>query len=664
MKEIFTVCARDCYDSCSMIFKVNDNGNIISVKGDPHHPITRGFLCPRGAKDAERLTKNRVDSPLVSGVNVDWNKALDITATKLRQTIEKHGSESVLLLNYSGNMGLISSVFAQRVWNAIGAVRTDGGLCSNSGHRGLELHYGDSHGILPEELSAIDLFVFWGFNAKVSAPHLWALAVETRKERGSKIVVIDPRIGKTAKEADLIIQPRPGTDIALAYGLIYLLIQRGFSDQTFIDRWTTGYALLEEEARRWKPERVEAVSGVNSALLKILSEIYGNRRPSATMIGIGLQKNDFGADQVRAVSLIPAVLGMHRGFFYSLGNSFFIDMDFISGQSLTEKKPGIVEQVALADYVSKGDFKFIYIYGMNPALTVPNQDLFRQGLSRDDVFVVVHDTHFSKTTDFADVVLPAPSFLEKEDLVVPWGHNYIRYSYPVVPPLTQCRSEAQVMQELALRLDLKENWLFQEPKEVLSEALSGALEWGDWNTLLSGTAIKLKTRPRDFYPTPSGKIEFSSSTALEMGIEGLPQYLPLRCDEGKKARVGKLHISEKEFILLNSATSKYTSTQFQEIFGPIPTIVEINPEDANILQIKDADKLKLYNSLGHITAEARITCSVPSGVLWMPRQSESEGGEPQNSLTSSVPQEIGKGPRFNSTRVKVKKLKSIKNTKV
>jgi anaerobic selenocysteine-containing dehydrogenase len=271
-------------------------------------------------------------------------------------------------------------------------------------------------------------------------------------------------------------------------------------------------------------------------------------------------------------------------------------------------------------------------------MTLPNQHAFREGLSREDLFCVVHDTHWTETARYADLVLPAPTYLEKEDLVIPWGHNSVQLSHRVVAPITDSHSEIWVMREIARRLALTEEWLYEDPWPVIELALADALGGGSFESLRSGEMLALKTKPASSYPTPSGKIEFYSSQALEKGWSPLPAQSPLRIDGAS-------------YILLASATPKYTSTQFQEVYGPIPAEVMINPQDAARHGFHDGQVVVLVNDRGRVQVKATISDAVPERVLWSPRQSAGLAGEPQNCLTSSRPQEIGGGPRFNSTTV-------------
>jgi len=664
MKQITTVCPRDCYDTCGLIATLDEAEKIVSVRGDPTHPMTRGLTCPRAAADPRRLYRNRVQEPCLRATPrihhspaqragcsrediedteitpVTWEQALDAVAEKLDRTLQRWGPEAVLYLTYSGNTGLLTLDIPQRLWNALGATRTDLALCSKSGSLGLLLHYGARYGVRPEELAGMRLIVFWGFNAAVSSPHLWALARRAREQHGARIVVVDPRLSETAAGADLCLRPRPGSDVALAYGLINLWFESGAADLKFIAQWTRGFEQLAAEAGRWTPQRVHEVTSVPPQQLQLLAGEYAQNRPAATMIGIGLQKCDHGADQVRAVSFIPAVLGQHRGFYYSNSEAFSIDRELLSGETLAARHARIVSQVALPEQLQDGQFKFIYISGMNPAVTLPNANAFIKGISRSDVSVVVHETHWTETARCADIVLPAPTYLEKADLVPPWSHNCLQLSPQVVRPVTASRTEMQVMRELSQRLGLTQEWLYEDPWKIAEQAFQGAFEDGDWQRLLTGERLFLQSKPKENYPTPSEKIEFCSTLTKELGFSGLPAQAPLpRC---------QMH----EFIFLNSASAKYTSSQFREVYGPIPETVAINPCDAQSLGIAEGATIDVSTDLATVRARAGISDAVPQGVVSSPRQWAG-----QNALFSSQPQEIGHGPRFNSTRVRIAPLR-------
>lgn len=648
VKEVKVVCPRDCYDTCFLLALVDEN-KIVSIRGSFDNPITQGFICPRGVKDYERVySRDRILKPHIrvgkkpsrKFKENSWSETLDLVANKIREVVRDYGAQSILHLEYSGNSGLLTQSFPQRIWYAMGATRTDYSLCSKSGHEAISLHYGLTYGVQPEELLHMKLIVFWGFNARVSSPHLWALALKARRRKAT-IAVIDPRESESARDANIWLKPKPGSDVALAYGIARYLIDHDYVDLKFIKKWTYGYELFKKEVMKWTPSKIEEVTGVRWRSIERLGDAYAKNKPSVTMIGLGFQKSIYGAESVRAISLIPALLGIHRGFYYTNSQGWLVNNAYLTGESLTEKKIRTVSQVALSKLVEKGEFKFIYIYSMNPAATLPNQEAFRNGLMRDDVFVVVHDTHWTETTNYADIVLPAPTYLEKEDVVVPYSHGYVRISRRAIEPLGESKEEIWVMRELARRLRLKEKWIYENPWNALKKAFKGAFEKGSFKDLMEDETLKLKSKPKNRYQTPTGKIEFYSKKAEEIGLNPLPQQMQINLDED-------------EFILLNSALPYYTHTQFQDVYGPIPKIVWINSEDAEKLGIREGEIIELYNELGVIKVKAVITDRIPSKVLWTPKLLTGLNGKPLNILTPSTTQKIGGGPIFNSITVKIR----------
>ncbi len=651
MKTIQTMCPRDCYSTCSLVASVNDSGRLVGLKGSSEHPVTRGFTCIRSPKDPKRVYQNRILYPQIRthfkpGRTFDrtsWDDALDRVTNRMKTVLEKWGPEKLLLVGYAGNMGLLVEQFPQRLFKALGASETDHSICSLSGHAGLGLHYGLSYGLQPEQLQDRKLIVFWGVNPVVSAVHFWALANEARKKKGALIAVIDSRRSESAQKADIWLAPRPGTDVALAHGIANCLIQSGHMDSDFIDNQTVGFDTYKKQTQQWTLEKTAKATGVPEHLVEKLAHIYGKHKPGATIMGIGFQKSNQGAEAVRAVSLLPTLTGLHRGFFFTNNAGTFVDKEYLNGQSLVTKSPKVVSQVALGDALLDGEFKFIYICGTNPALTLPNQTAFRRGIIKNDVFVVVHDPHWNETADFADVVLPATSYLEKDDIIVPWSHRHIRKLNRVIEPLGESKNETDVMVDLAKRLNIDSPIIHEPPWEALEKAFDGALETGSFKDLLEGNQVCLKFRHPDEYQTPSGKIELYPQRAEKKGSTPFPDFKPLKLGPG-------------DFILLNSAVKEYTHTQFQDIFGNIPAIVWIHPKDAQKYNITDQDDLYLTNALGKIRVAAQITRNVSEGVLWSPKQSPGREGVPFNILCPSTPQKLGGGSVFNSTVVKIENI--------
>ncbi|MGA3191237.1 MAG: molybdopterin-dependent oxidoreductase [Candidatus Bathyarchaeia archaeon] len=640
-----TVCHRDCPDTCFVDVIVED-GRIVSTRGSKENPITQGFLCPRGVGDPKRVySKERILYPHVNNGDkfgrVSWSDALELVARELTSVLENYGNESVLLYDYAGNQGCLSLQFSQRLWRALGVTVTDGALCSTSGHTGIGLHYGLTYGLGFEEVLNCGTILFWGNNARVSSPHLWALSLRARKEKNATLISIDPRKSETSESCDLWVNPRPGSDVALSYGIARWLIEHDKLAEQFIEEWTTGYDKFKEEAKSWTPSRVESSTNLPWKRVEELCELLVEKLPVCFMIGLGLNKSSHGAEAVRAVSLLPALLGQHRGFHYSDSRGRFIDWGYMNGSKMSSRSSKIVEQVSVGSRLSSGEFKFVFIKGSNPASTLPNQNAVRAGLSREDVFVVVHETHWTETAKLADVVLPAATYLEKSDLNFSDHHPYTRFSAKAVEPLGECKHEVWIMQQLAERMSCRESWVFEDPWQALQKSTAESFENGRFDDLFKGEILKLRQRPTKEYQTPSGKIELYSSKAHEIGANPLPAQLPPK-------------ENESWFTLLNSSLPNWTHSQFRDVYGPIPEIVWINPADAGTLGIENGDDVTIFNEFGALTVEAIITENVSKGVLWSPRPLTGKNGVPLNSLASSNPQILGAGPRFNSIRVKIK----------
>ncbi len=650
METIKTVCSRDCPDTCFVDVTV-EKGKIVKTRGSAGNPYTQSFLCPRGNRDSKRVYSNqRVLYPFVKPdasksknfTQVSWDAALSKVSDKIRKTIADHGNEALLLYDYPGNQGFLSWQFPRRLWLALGATTTDYSLCSNSGHVGIGLHYGLTYGAQLQRLLESRIIIFWGNNAKVSSPHLWAQAVKARKKNAAVLINIDPRKSETAQASDIWIQPRPGSDVALCYGLAGYLIQNKGVNRKFLDEWTTGDGEYAQEALNWTPERLERVTGVSTDMIEKVGDLLIQTGGSAAfMIGLGFQKSSQGGQAARAVSLLPALMGHHRGFHYSDGSGRNVDWEYINGTHQTLKKGKTVNQVSIGKRLARGEFKFIFVLGSNPAITLPHQSAVRKGLRRKDVFVVVQDTHWSETASFADVVFPAPTYLEKTDIVFSDHHSYSRLSQKAIEPLKESRHEIWVMQELARKIKKTDEWLFEDPWSALDKAFSDTFVKGQLDDILDGEILEMGLKPPNQYQTPSGKIEFSASRAPELGVSCLPCQEEVSSDGGW-------------FVLLNSAISQYTHSQFTDVYGPIPEMVWIHPDDAENLGIRDGKIVSVFNDFGTVELKTKVTDRISGGTLWAPRPVTGLNGQPLNSLVPGIAQKIGGGPIFNSIKVRIK----------
>jgi anaerobic selenocysteine-containing dehydrogenase len=318
-----------------------------------------------------------------------------------------------------------------------------------------------------------------------------------------------------------------------------------------------------------------------------------------------------------------------------------VNWGYISGAHLSQNEGKVVNQVSIGDRLEAGEFKFVFVLGTNPVVTLPNQSAVRKGLNRKDVFVVAHDTHWSETTEYANVALPAPTYLEKKDVNLSDHHLYSRLSEQAVEPLGESKHEIWVMQELAKKFDQKDKWLFEDPWEALHKTLTESYQEGDLQDVLDGSVLRLKLRPYNEYQTPSGKIEFAASKASDIGVGALPTQETLKG-------------GGDWFTLLNSSIPKYTHSQFTDVYGPIPQVIWINPNEAADLGIQDEDIVEIYNELGSVTLRAKLTEKISTSTLWAPRPLIGLNGNPLNILSPGTSQNIGGGPVFNSIKVKIK----------
>ena len=353
------------------------DGKLVSTRGSRENPVTQGFLCPRGVGDPQRVySTERVLYPHVKVGNdfrrVSWMEALDIVASQLTSVLTSSGGGSILHYDYAGNQGFLAWQYPERLWRSLGATVTDGALCSSSGHTGIGLHYGLTYGLGFEDVLGCGTIVFWGNNARVSSPHLWALSAKARNENGTVLVSIDPRRSETSEASDLWINPHPGSDVALAYGVANYLIEHDEVDTAFIEKWTTGYEKFKFESLTWTPERVERVTRLSWSKIEALCRALVEKPPVAFMIGLGLNKSSHGAEATRAVSLLPVLLGQHRGFHYSDSRGRFTDWGYINGSKLSTKPSKEIPQVSVGRRLESGEYKFVYVSGSNPASTLPD----------------------------------------------------------------------------------------------------------------------------------------------------------------------------------------------------------------------------------------------------------------------------------------------------
>lgn len=638
MKNFYTTCARDCYDACG-IEVIVDNEKF-TIKGDKNHPITQGFLCPRGNNDFKHITLNRVDATYFrtfSGFEkIVFTEGIKIAADKIQETIDKWGREAILYLDFAGNEGIINNIFVKRLWNLLKVSFTDQALCTASGHFGISLHYGKTYGLEPEDLLNSKLIVFWGVNAVVSAPHIWKIAIDARK-KGAKIITIDIYKSPTAKLSDYFFQVESSSDVLLALALAKMIVKQMPLKDEFINKYIFGYTQFCSYLESLDLNFIEKTTKLSFDKIKLLSNLYIENAPkTATLIGVSLQKRYFGYENTRAISLIPALLGQLRGFFYSNSQSHLINYDFISGKFLN-RSPNIVPQVNLSEHLASDKIKLIFVNSMNPLLSLPDSKNIMELLRQKNVFLIVNETHWSETASNANLVFGVPTFYEKEDFMPSWSHSYLRKSPKIINLYENTHTELEIVQELAKVLGIYDEDIF-DVKKVLAQAFEGIID----NTIFNSSLLqKMKTLPKDQFQTPSGKIELYSQKALSLGLNPFPAF-----NEIKK--------SEQEFWLVTVAHNKYTNSQFTEVFGSLESYVCVNSELATRLGIIEHQIVCVFNQFGELFFKIKIVDELSENVILAHRFVKDLYGIPINSIVPPSLQDFTKGPTFHSTKVFIK----------
>lgn len=636
-KIIKTVCPRDCPDRCSMMAHVSGD-RVEKMVADREHPITRGFECSKCRNYEDWINHpDRLLYPLARKSKnepfrrVSWDEALGLVAEQFKHISETYGGPAILPYSYLGNMGVLANQFADRLWNKLNTSRVGAEICAMAGAEAMIRLLGRVRGTEPHHLKHTKLYIAWGRNPKETAIHLWSLVRGIRPR-----VVIDPFKSDSAEQCDLHIQPKPGTDSMLAIGLMRILIENDWVDHDFIANRTTGYEALKQRVLATGLEEVERVTGVPSSQLHELARLYNEHRPGLINIGVGLQRNTNGGEMVSAVCMLGALTGQigtpGGGVLYA---NYDWHLNDISYAGLRTDGPNMYNMIRLGHALTDTDeLKALYVYNQNPAATCPNQNLVRQGLQREDLFVVVHDLFMTDTAKLANVVLPATSFVETTDLLLSYWHDYVQVSNQAIPPMGEARSNYWVFREIARRMEYSEACFYQSEDEVLTEALEGT--GLDLEALKQGPVLWNDPKRTSFddgrFPTPSGKIELfaPTSTPLEPGPH------PIRFITPKTQRLQASQIFN-----------------MPEKLGDLSTPwIFIHPVDANHNEIKDGDPVRVWNERGEVELVARISERAQPGVVvsYMVRW-----GDNANATTPDVPADMGGNSTFHSNYVSIER---------
>jgi molybdopterin guanine dinucleotide-containing S/N-oxide reductase-like protein len=713
---VHTVCSHDCPDSCAVLVTVNEQGRAIKVAGDPAHPVTQGFLCGKVAKYLDRVySPERVLYPLKrkSGVpkvplprgrepeafeRISWDEALNGIAARLREIGDQYGPESILPYSYAGTIGVLGfGSMDRRFFHRLGASQLDRTICSEAGGVAWNLVYGKKLGTPTEDFGLAKLIIAWGGNIHGNNVHLWPM-VEQARRNGARLIVIDPYKTRTAALADWHIPIRPGTDTALALGMMHVIVRDGLEDRAYIAEMTHGFDQLAERAREYTPERVAAWTGMTAAEVEQLAHEYAATKPAAIRMNYGVQRSENGGTAARAIAMLPALTGAwkYRGGGGQLSTSGAFawnkkalerpDLALASplkrlartvnmstlGQALTElgrdQGSGIRDQEPAVHA--------LFVYNSNPGAVAPNHNAVVRGLARDDLFTVVHEQFFTDTTDYADYILPATTFLEHTDVQGAYGHYFVQLSSQAIDPLGESRSNVWLFSQLAERMGFTEECFRDTPEQLIEQALAVGADGHSANAQMEHITIddlkqhghvplafhrQPETHPFQPYtagklPTPSGKIEFYSETLAAQGLDALPAFVP-----SSESRWSKNTKYPLEF--LPRKADNYMNSTFANLDGHrkmearTAQKLEIHPVDAEARGIADGDAVRIFNDRGTLTLTALVNGSVPPGVVagrldWAKLHPESNN---VNALTSERLTDLGRAATFYSTLVEVEK---------
>lgn len=676
------VCPLDCPDTCGLLIHKKE-GKIVKVEGNPEHPVTRGAICNKVRHMAERVHHpERLLYPMKRTgrkgegkfERISWEEAIGEIADRFRKLSGEFGPESILPYSFYGNMGILSvEGMDRRFFNALGASRLEQTICNSAGTTGWKYTMGFNGGVSPEDTVHADVIIVWGGNIVSTNMHQVMLAEQARK-RGARIVVIDVHQNRTARWGDWFIQPYPGTDTALALGMMHILFRDGLTDEAFLQKYTVGHEELRTHAAAYTPERVSAITGVPAEEIERLARMYGEAKTSYIHIGNGLQHHDNGGMNVRSISCLPALTGQwtkqgggaHRSNSgYGAMNSRALERPDIrpNPRARSINMNRIAKALEMRDQPVKG----LFVYCSNPVVVAPDADRVQAGFSREDLFTVVHDLFMTDTARYADIVLPAAASFEQTDLYASYWHHYIQLQEPVLRAPGECKGNKELFSLLGQAMGFDPEVFGQNEEDMIREALdyprNPYLRGVTLERLRAERHVKLDMTPQaaflDHLPTPSGKIELYSSTMAAAGLPPLPEYVPLAEGFDGLRRPAPddpyplMFLSPPNHNFLNSS---FANSEKHQRLEKEP-VLQIHPGDAEARGIAGGEEVEVFNGRGRLLLKAELTDKVLPGTvisqgLWW--EGGAGGSRRSNVLTSDRLSDMGKGATFFSTTVQVR----------
>lgn len=691
LRVVYGSCPHDCPDCCALETQVDEQGRAVSVRGRADHPVTRGWLCAKVNRYLERVYHpERLLYPMRrvgekgsgSFARISWDEALTEIADRWRGIIARDGAQAILPYSYAGTLGLVQGAVTDgRFWNRLGASRLDRTICGAAAEEAVILTVGGRLAPDPQTIPQSKLILIWGSNPASTAPHLMPFLREAQRN-GSKIIVIDPIRTLTARSANLHIQPFPGTDAALALGMMYVLVSEHLHRPDWLAEHTVGWDAFLARIMEFPPARAARICGLAEETIVELAHTYATTTPALLRVTDGINRHTNGGQTVRVLACLPALTGQYGlpggGLMYSTSDWLRWQREVLAHghDPACPQAPRTINMNRLgAALTGEADpaISSLYVYNANPVASSPNTGKIVQGLLREDLFTVTHELFLTDTARFADILLPATSQLEQVDLHKPYGQLTLQYNMPAIVPLGEARSNWDVMRGLATAMGFEEAWLHEEADDVIRGVLEAtapstpALDGITFERLQREGAVELnipserKTPFADgIFGTPSGKVEFYSEQAAARGYDPLPTWVP-----EVEARTGldQIPTTNDPLPLLSPAAHHFVSSSF----GNVETLrtkegrpaLRIHPSDALARRIRSGQWVRVSNERGWCRLIADVTEDVRAGVLatttvWWPTFSPDQLNV--NATTSDRLADFGGGSTFYTNLVRVDPL--------
>ena len=667
-----SVCPLDCGDTCSLSVTVNSE-EIIAVKGSKNNPYTAGVICAKVANSYPGFVhgSNRLATPMkrvgLKGqgefIPITWDEALETIVTRFKGIIDAYGAEAIVPFNYAGPHGLLASgSMDRRFFHRLGASQLNRGpLCAGIWTAAYGSLYGAVPGMRSEQAAASKLLVVWGNNTAVSNLHFHRMT-KAIKDQGGKLVVVDPKRTKIAQQADLHLPILPGTDVVLAYAVAAELERNGGINQAFVNTHVLGFEEYMAQARVYTPELAAQICKVDAASVRELAVMYQALSPAAISVGIGPERNQNGGAGIRAALALPTLGGKFGvrggGIVGASGYAFPTTPDRLQRPDLMASPTRTINILDVPDYIMDAPkaeaIRGLFIYNHNPVAVHPDQNKMRRALSEESLFTVGCDVQMNDSMAYADILLPACTHFEHEDLFVAYGQQHLQRAEPVINPVGEALPNTEIFRRLANSFSFHDKAFTANDRELMAEALDFSderLQGHSLDDLSIHASLEMKTQGEDFvlfdniFPkTPSGKVELRSDDLDRQYQQPVPVYQPLV-------------VKSYPLRLITPSSSKRTNTTFggEPESAGVQTL-EMHSRDAEQRQLKQGESVRVFNELGEVHLQLKITDDVRCGVVYCDKGAwlkTSLSGQTCNALIPPARSDIADGACYNDTLVEV-----------